>query len=76
MISKILTSFAAVAASVGLLLWGMAKSYQPVDDDMRTLGLILMLGGVALLLVGIVWYRRDEVAETARVEAEIRRRNS
>ncbi|MCC6790368.1 MAG: hypothetical protein IT336_01715 [Thermomicrobiales bacterium] len=75
MISRILVSLAAVVASVGLLLYGMGTSYNPQDDGMKTLGTILMIGGVVGLAVGIAWYRKVEEADERAVEAEVRRRS-
>lgn len=75
MLSRIVVSLAAVAASLGLLLYGMGTSYQPEDEDMARWGLILMAVGIVALLIGIVWYRKVEEAEVAAVEAELRRRD-
>jgi uncharacterized membrane protein YidH (DUF202 family) len=74
MFSRILVSLAAVVASVGLLLFGMGTSYNPENDGLKTLGVVMMIGGVIALGIGIVWYRQVEAAEERVVEAEIRRR--
>ncbi len=76
MISRILVAFAAVLASVGLLLYGMGTSYQPRDEGLERWGVIMMVAGVIGLAVGIVWYRKVEEAEEEAVAAEIRRRSS
>jgi drug/metabolite transporter (DMT)-like permease len=76
MISRVVVSFAAVAASVGLLLFGMGHSYNPKNEGLETWGLVMMFGGLIVLGVGIVWYKKTEDAEEAAVEAEIRRRAS
>ena len=76
MISRIVLSLAAVAASVGLLLYGMGSSYQPRNEGMENGGLALMAGGVIALVIGIFWYRKTEESEVAAVEAEIRRRRN
>ena len=76
MLSRIVVSLAAVAASVGLLLYGMGTAYQPRDEGLETAGLLLLAGGLIALLIGIVWYRKVEEAEVAAVEADIRRRRN
>ena len=76
MVSRVLVSLAAVAVAVGLLLFGMGSSYQPRDESMEQLGLVLMVAGLIGLAVGIAWYRKVEEGEVAAVEAEIRRRSS
>jgi hypothetical protein len=76
MISRILVSIAAVAASLGLLFYGMGSSYNPKNDGLETFGLVLMIGGVIALAIGIFWYRATEAAEEKAVEAEIQRRAS
>lgn len=70
MISRLVLSIAAVTASVGLLLVGMATSYSPRDDGMMTLGLILMIGGAIGVAIGIAWYRKTEEAEDAAAVAQ------
>jgi hypothetical protein len=65
MISRLVLSIGAVAASVGLTVYGMGTSYSPHNDDYKTRGLILMIGGVVAMLVGIGWYRKTEEAEVA-----------
>jgi drug/metabolite transporter (DMT)-like permease len=62
MISRLVLSIGAVAASVGLLLVGMATSYSPEDGGMRDLGLVFMIGGAIAVAIGIAWYRRSEEA--------------
>jgi uncharacterized membrane protein YfcA len=70
MISRIIISLCSVAASVGLLLAGMATSYAKRDDDMLRLGVILMVGGIVGTAVGIVWYRTEEAAATRKLVAQ------
>lgn len=74
MISRILVSLAAVTASVGLLLYGMGSSYNPQDDGLKTLGAVMMVGGLLALAIGVAWYRQVEAAEERAIEAEIERR--
>jgi uncharacterized membrane protein YfcA len=62
MLSRIIVAICSVAASVGLLLVGMATSYAQRDDSMFRLGLILMIGGVAGTIIGGLWYRAEEAA--------------
>jgi hypothetical protein len=64
MISRIIVALCSVAASVGLLLVGMATSYATRDDGMFRLGLILMIGGAAGTVIGALWYRAEEAAAT------------
>jgi len=75
MLSRIVVALSAVAASVGLLLYGMGTAYQPRDETLEQWGLILLAAGVIALLIGIVWYRKVEAAEVTRIETEIRRRS-
>jgi len=70
MISRIIVALCSVAASVGLLLAGMATAYTKRDDDMLRLGVILMVGGIVGAAVGIVWYRAEEVAATRKMVAQ------
>jgi drug/metabolite transporter (DMT)-like permease len=63
MISRLVLSIGAVAASVGLLLVGMATSYSPEDGGMRDLGLAFMIGGAIAVAIGIAWYRKTEQAQ-------------
>ena len=62
MISRIIVALFTVAASIGLLLVGMATSYVQRDDSMFRLGVILMIGGVAGAVAGALWYRAEEAA--------------
>jgi uncharacterized membrane protein YfcA len=64
MISRLIVAICSVAASVGLLLVGMATSYATRDHDMFRLGLILMIGGAAGTVIGALWYRAEEAAAT------------
>jgi hypothetical protein len=75
MISRIVVSLAAVAASVGLLLYGMGTSYNPQNDGLKSGGMILMVAGLVALGVGIVWYRKVEEADERAVAAEVQKRS-
>lgn len=70
MISKIVLTICSVAASVGLLLVGMATSYATRDHDMYRLGMILMIGGAIGTVIGVVWYRAEEAAAMRQLEAQ------
>jgi len=69
MIARILLSVAVVAASVGLVIYGMGSSYSPKDDDIMRIGLILMVGGVIGTIIGAVWYRSIEASAEADTQA-------
>jgi len=70
MMSRIVLSLAAVAASVGLLLYGMGTSYSPKDKDLMSLGLIIGLVGLAVTIASIFWYRATEAAEVVQARAK------
>ncbi len=70
MISRIMVALFSVAASVGLLLIGMATSYVKRDDDMLRLGIILGVGGVVGTVVGALWYRAEEAAAARNMVAQ------
>lgn len=70
MISRLVLSIGAVAASVGLLLIGMATSYSPQDDGMMSLGFVFMIAGSVATVIGIAWYRKTEEAEEAAAAAK------
>ena len=70
MISRLIIAFCSVAASVGLLLVGMATSYSTRDDSMFRLGLILMIGGAAGTIAGGLWYRAEEAAASRKLVAQ------
>ena len=69
MISRLIVAICSVAASVGLLLVGMATSYATRDDSMFRLGLILMIGGAAGAVIGAIWYRAEEAAAMRQMAA-------
>ena len=54
-----------VAASVGLVIYGMGTSYSPKNDDIMNIGKILMVGGVIGTIIGAVWYRSVEASAEA-----------
>jgi hypothetical protein len=70
MLSRVVLSLASVVASVGLLLYGMGTSYATHDDDMKSLGLILGIGGFIFTIIGIFWYRVTEAAEVELARAK------
>lgn len=59
--SRILTSIGLVAASTGLVVYGMGAAYADPRSFELNLGLILMIGGVIATVVGIVVYRQQSV---------------
>lgn len=65
--SRIIVALFSVAASVGLLLVGMATSYSIRDHGMYRLGLILMIGGAIGFVIGAIWYRAEEAAAERRL---------
>jgi hypothetical protein len=60
MIARLLVSLGSVAASVGLVVFGMGTSFVVSDDSLKNLGLGLMIGGVIATVVGLGWYRATE----------------
>ncbi len=60
MIARLLVSLGSVAASVGLVVFGMGTSFVASDDSLINLGLGLMIGGGVATVVGIGWYRATE----------------
>lgn len=70
MISRVVLSLGAVAASLGLLLYGMGTSYSPKDDGLMQFGIILLIAGSIATLAGIVMYRASEktLEEAARAK--------
>lgn len=75
MIARLLVAFGASIAAVGFTLLGMATSYVKTDDDMKSLSLILMAGGIVATVIGGVWYRADERRAEAALRAQPARAN-
>ena len=50
----------AVAAAVGLTLFGMGSSTLQADGQLVNIGSILMVGGILGLVVGFVAYKATE----------------
>jgi hypothetical protein len=65
MVARLLASFGAVAASVGLVVFGMGTAFVEPDDSLKNLGYILMVGGVIATVVGGLIYRATLHASTA-----------
>lgn len=57
-ISRILTAGGLVAASTGLVVYGMGASFAEPRDFELTVGLWLMIVGAIVALVGIVMSKR------------------
>jgi hypothetical protein len=58
-LSRIVTSTGAVAASVGLVVYGMGTSYHEPGDMEMTLGIWLMVLGAIATIGGLVAYNRS-----------------
>ncbi|MFL5758633.1 MAG: hypothetical protein ACJ789_02780 [Thermomicrobiales bacterium] len=72
MIARLLVSIGSVAASVGLVVFGMGTSFVESDDSLINLGLGLMIGGVIAAVVGAVIYRATEGKNTTLAERTTR----
>ena len=59
-IGRILTALGAVAATVGLVVYGMGRSYVREGDFEITIGLWLMVAGIIATIIGLVLHRRTE----------------
>lgn len=70
MVSRVVLAVAAVAASVGMLLYGMGTSYSPEDDGMKSLGIYLTVAGLIGVAAGIGLYKKSETS----LESEARTR--
>ncbi|MBA2521598.1 MAG: hypothetical protein H0V24_18225 [Chloroflexia bacterium] len=57
-IARWLVALGSVAAAVGLTLVGMATSTLQPMDDLIQLSVILMIGGLAAFVVGMLAHRR------------------
>ena len=60
MLSRVLLALGAVAASVGLTLYGMGTSYSPERDDIKDWGIWLMVGGTVVAVAAGFWYNAQE----------------
>ena len=56
-IARWMLSLGSVAAAVGFTLLGMGTSYVRPDETLITLGWILMVGGIAVTIVGGIAHR-------------------
>jgi multisubunit Na+/H+ antiporter MnhG subunit len=65
MIARLLASLGAVAAAVGLVIFGMGTAFVEPDDSLIHLGIILMVGGVIAAVIGGLIYRASLNASTA-----------
>jgi hypothetical protein len=68
MVARLLVAIGSVAASVGLVVFGMGTSFVSSDDSLINLGLILMIGGVIATVIGAVIYRMTEGANSTVAE--------
>lgn len=62
-ISRIVTALGAVAASSGLIIYGIGASYLTPDDFETTLGLWLMILGTLATVIGLALYKRNFLEE-------------
>lgn len=53
-----LVAIGAIAAWVGLTIWGMARSYDEHRELDLNAGMALMIGGVIVLVIGVLAYMR------------------
>ena len=58
-LSRIITSLGAVAASTGLIVYGIGASFWEPSSFELTTGMWLMIGGVIATIVGGLMYRRS-----------------
>ena len=56
-LARWMLSLGSVAAAVGFTLLGMGMSYVRPEDNLITIGLVLMIGGLAVAIVGGVLLR-------------------
>ncbi len=62
-IVRLMVAIGSVAAAVGLTIVGIATStFQPMEDLIR-LGVLLMIGGLAVFVVGMLAHRRLDDSE-------------
>jgi ABC-type phosphate transport system permease subunit len=62
-VSRIVTALGAVAASTGLIIYGIGASYWQPGAMEVTLGLWMMILGTIVTIVGAVIYRRTWLEE-------------
>jgi predicted permease len=65
MIARLVASLGAVAAAVGLVVFGMGTSFVEPDDSLKNLGIILMIGGLIAAAIGGLIYRATLNASAA-----------
>ncbi len=58
-VGRILVAAGSVLASVGLVIFGIARAYIEPSTSQSTLGVVMMVVGVVLTVVGAVAYSRD-----------------
>jgi hypothetical protein len=62
-IGRILTALGSVAATVGLVVYGMGRAFVRDGDFEITVGLWLMVAGVIATIIGLVLYSRTAEPE-------------
>lgn len=62
-ISRILTAAGLVAASTGVVIFGIGAAFVEPQDSEMNLGIILMIGGVIAAAIGVFMYRQYSVDE-------------
>jgi hypothetical protein len=60
-LSRIVTSAGVVAASVGLIVYGVGASYVVPNDFETSLGIWLMVIGTIVTVIGAIAYNRSWV---------------
>ena len=60
MLAIILVAIGSVGAATGLTLYGTEDSIVGGDDLMRTVSIILMIGGTIMTILGGLWFRSNE----------------
>jgi predicted permease len=65
MFARLIASLGAVAAAVGLVVFGMGTAFVEPDDSLKNLGIILMVGGVIGAVIGGLIYRASLHSSTA-----------
>jgi hypothetical protein len=62
-IGRILTAAGSVAASTGLVVYGMGVAFVEPRDYEMNIGIFLMIAGVIATIVGVVMYRQYSVED-------------
>ncbi len=65
-LARWMVALGSVGSSVGLVLLGMGMSYVQAEDGLITLGLILMIGGLAVAIIGGVVLRSADRSDESR----------